>query len=123
MIEFGALSSLFDLLTFAALLVVFTANVALFRTGWFVESLTTELVIALVVRTRRPFFRSRPGTLLLASTILMLALTLALPYIPAAGLLGFAPLPLPVVGTLMAIAVLYVAATEIAKVRFFARGW
>ena len=39
-----------------------------FRTGWFIESLLTELVIALVVRTRRVFFRSRPGTLLLAST-------------------------------------------------------
>jgi len=45
-----------------------------FRTAWFVESLLTELVIALVVRTRRPFFRSRPGTLLLTSTLVLIAL-------------------------------------------------
>ena len=61
MLEFGAVSSVFDFLTFGALLLVFHAAPDLFRTGWFVESLLTELVIALVVRTRRPFFRSRPG--------------------------------------------------------------
>ena len=65
MVTFGLLSSVFDLLTFAVLLGVFRATPETFRTGWFVESLLTELVIALVVRTRRPFFRSRPGRLLL----------------------------------------------------------
>ena len=69
MVEFGVVSSVFDFLTFGVLLVVFRAAPELFRTGWFVESLLTELVIALVVRTRRPFFRSRPGTLLLWSTV------------------------------------------------------
>ena len=69
MVEFGLLSSVFDALTFATLLLVFATPVSVFRTGWFVESLLTELVIALVVRTRRPFFRSRPGRwTLLAST-------------------------------------------------------
>ena len=66
MVEFGLLSSVFDFLTFGVLLCVFHASPEVFRTGWFVESLLTELVIALVVRTRRPFFRSRPGTILLA---------------------------------------------------------
>ena len=61
MVKFGVLSSVFDAVTFATLLLVFATPVAVFRTGWFVESLLTELVIALVVRTRRPFFRSRPG--------------------------------------------------------------
>ena len=61
MLEFGAVSSVFDFLTFGALLLVFHAAPDLFRTGWFVESLLTELVIALVVRTRRPFYRSRPA--------------------------------------------------------------
>ena len=61
MIEFGLLSSVFDFLTFGLLLWVFAAGPEIFRTGWFVESLLTELVIALVVRTRRPFWRSRPG--------------------------------------------------------------
>ena len=62
MVEFGLLSSVFDFLTFGVLLLASSrAAPELFRTGWFVESLLTELVIALVVRTRRPFFRSRPG--------------------------------------------------------------
>src|SRR5215468_9510248 len=69
MVEFGVLSSVFDFITFAVLLELFSAPPELFRTGWWVESLLTELVIALVVRTRRPFYRSRPGTFLLVSTV------------------------------------------------------
>jgi Mg2+-importing ATPase len=121
MVEFGLLSSLFDLLTFAALLALFAAGPLLFRTGWFVESLLTELVIALVVRTRRPFFRSRPGTLLLATTLGVGALTLALPYAPFAEVLGFIPLPFPVMLVLVAITALYVLAAEIAKPTLYHR--
>ncbi len=60
MIVFGLVSSIFDLMTFGLLLYVFNVTANEFRTGWFVESLLTELVIALVVRTRRLCFRSRP---------------------------------------------------------------
>lgn len=121
MVEFGVLSSLFDLLTFGALLVVFAAPPALFRTAWFVESLLTELVIALVVRTRRPFFRSRPGTLLMASTLILVPLALAIPFVPGAGIVGFTPLPAGVLGSIVGITLLYVLATEIAKARFYRR--
>jgi len=99
--------------------VFFAATPEVFRTGWFVESLLTELVIALVVRTRRPFFQSRPGTLLLASTLGILALTFVIPFLPFAGLLDFAPLPGSMLATLIGITVLYVAATELAKARFY----
>jgi Mg2+-importing ATPase len=101
------------------LLAVFHAAPDLFRTAWFVESLLTELVIALVVRTRRPLFRSRPGLLLLTSTLVLVALTLAIPYLPFAGLLSFVPLPGSLLATLCAITVLYVVATEVAKQWFF----
>ncbi len=67
MVLFGLVSSIFDFLAFGVLLFVFRASPVEFRTGWFIESLLTELVIALVVRTRHLFFRSRPGTLLLVS--------------------------------------------------------
>ena len=70
------------------LLVVFQAHPALFRTGWFVESLLTELLIALIVRTRRPFFRSRPGTVLLWSSLVLIGLTFAIPYLPFPPVLG-----------------------------------
>ncbi len=119
MVEFGALSSLFDLLTFGALFWYFQASVELFRTGWFVESLLTELLIALVVRTRRPLLRSRPGKLLLGSTVALVALALALPYLPPAALLGFRPLPGPMLGVLVAITALYVFAAEAAKRWFY----
>jgi Mg2+-importing ATPase len=121
MIEFGFLSSVFDLLTFAALLGLFRPSPGLFRTGWFVESLLTELLIALVVRTRRPFFSSRPGTLLLATTVGVAAAAVVLPFAPFAGVLGFVPLPAPVLATLLLITALYVGATDVAKRGFFGR--
>jgi Mg2+-importing ATPase len=121
MIEFGLLSSLFDFLTFGALLWLFMAGVQLFRTGWFVESLLTELVVALVVRTRRPFWRSRPGSLLLWSTLAVAVLAFTIPYMPQATVLGFVPLPLHVLLTLTLIAVLYVAAAEWLKRGFYRR--
>ncbi len=119
MVEFGALSSLFDILTFGTLLYVFSASAEQFRTGWFVESLLTELVIALVVRTRRAFFRSRPGKLLLASTLALIVLAFAVPYLPHGELLGFRPLPAALLGALAAITVLYVLAAEAMKRWFY----
>jgi Mg2+-importing ATPase len=119
MLEFGAVSSVFDFVTFGALLMVFQAPPALFRTGWFVESLLTELVIALVVRTRRPFFRSRPSRVLLWSTVVLVAMTVIIPYLPFIGVFGFVPLPGMLLITVIAITVLYVVATEMAKRRFY----
>jgi Mg2+-importing ATPase len=119
MVTFGVLSSVFDLLTFGTLLRLFDATPELFRTGWFVESLLTELVVALVVRTRRPFFRSRPGTLLWASTAVITGLTFLIPFLPFAGLLGFVALPGSLLLALIGITVLYIGAVELAKLRFY----
>jgi Mg2+-importing ATPase len=119
MVEFGILSSAFDFLTFAALLSVFHASPDVFRTAWFVESLLTELVIALVVRTRRLFFRSRPSNLLLASTLVLIPFTLALPYLPLVRFLGFVPLPPALLMILCAITGLYVLSIELLKRWFF----
>ena len=119
MIEFGLLSSAFDVLTFG-LLLAYGAGIELFRTVWFVESLLTELAIALVVRTRRPFYRSRPGTLLLASTAVLIAVALAIPYLPMATAIGFTPIPAPLVVMIGVITVTYVGAAELAK-RWFLR--
>jgi Mg2+-importing ATPase len=121
MVEFGLLSSVFDFITFGMMLWGFAAGPELFRTGWFVESLLTELVIALVVRTRRPFWRSRPGTLLLWSSVAVVLLTFAIPFLPGAGLIGFTPLPAGVMLALAAIVGLYVASTEGLKKSFYRR--
>jgi Mg2+-importing ATPase len=119
MVTFGAPSSLFDFVTFWVLLAGFHATTAQFRTGWFVESLLTELVIALVVRTRRPFFRSRPGGVLLWSTCLLVALTIALPYLRPSGVFGFVPLPAMLLAAVLLITIAYVAAAEVQKAWFY----
>jgi P-type Mg2+ transporter len=121
MVLFGLVSSIFDFLTFGTLLFVFRASPEEFRTGWFIESLLTELVIALVVRTRHLFFRSRPGTLLLVSTLIFIAITLVLPYLPFISVFGFVPLPAPLLLTMLGLTGLYVLATELTKKFFYSR--
>jgi Mg2+-importing ATPase len=119
MVVFGFVSSVFDFLTFGVLRMIFHAAPPLFRTGWFVESLLTELLVALVVRTRRPFFRSRPGALLLWSTLVLIPVTLMIPALPFTGLFGFVKMPMALLLTICAITAAYVVATELVKRPFF----
>jgi P-type Mg2+ transporter len=119
MVEFGLLSSVFDLITFATLGIGFRAAPDTFRTGWFVESLLTELAVALVVRTRRSCLASRPGNLLLACTVIVACVALAIPYLPGAAFLGFVPLSGPVLGALLAITGAYVVTAEVTKRWFY----
>jgi Mg2+-importing ATPase len=119
MLIFGLISSAFDVLTFGLLLRWYAVLPEAFRTAWFIESLLTELVVALVVRTRRPFLQSRPGGLLLWSTVLLIPLTLALPFLPIAPLVGFVALPPSVLATLMVLTALYAMSVEIAKRGYF----
>jgi Mg2+-importing ATPase len=121
MVEFGALSSAFDFAIFGVLLIAFHAQPEMFRTGWFVESLLTELAVALVVRTRRPFFRSRPGAMLLWSSIVLAGVTLALPYLPLVEVIGLVPLPASLLVSIVAVTALYVGATELLKIWFYRR--
>lgn len=120
MVVFRRVSALFDYLTFGVLWLLACGDPALFRTGWFVESLLTELAVALVVRTRGPFYRSRPARLLWGSTLLVALIALALPYLPTDRLFGFTPLPAPAVALIVLITVAYVAAAEATKRRFYA---
>ena len=119
MVEFGLLSSLFDVCTFAALLTIFMAGPDLFRTAWFTESVLSELAIALVVRTRRPWYTSRPGTLLLWLTVGTTLVVLVLSYVPGIGVLGFVPLPAHVMLTMCLIVTAYVLAAEATKRWFY----
>jgi Mg2+-importing ATPase len=122
MVLFGLVSSIFDFLTFGTLLFLFRASPDEFRTGWFIESLITELVIALVVRTRHLFLRSRPGRLLLASTLIFIVVALVLPYLPFISVFGFVPLPAPLMLAMLGLTALYVVATELTKKFFYSRG-
>lgn len=122
MISFGLVSSAFDMITFGFLIFVAHAAEDIFRTAWFVESLLTEIVIVLTIRTMRGFWQSRPGNLLMALSLVMALVALAMPYLPFAGLFGFVPLPYWVLASLLAITLAYVAACEIAKYLLFRRG-
>jgi Mg2+-importing ATPase len=121
MVIFGLISSLFDFLTFGTLIYIVGAAPAEFRTGWFVESLMTELFITLVLRTRRPIFKSKPGFYLWLSTLAVAVVALAIPYLPFGALMGFTPLPLYALLLLLVITVVYVAVSEVAKRLYFAR--
>jgi Mg2+-importing ATPase len=119
MIVFGLVSSAFDIMTFLILRVGFAADAELFRTAWFVESTATELAVMLVLRTRRPWWRSRPGRALVATSAAVAGVTVALPYGPLAVPLGLVGLPTGLLATLAALTVVYVAANEAAKRSFF----
>jgi Mg2+-importing ATPase len=122
MVVFGLISSVFDLMTFAVLLLVFHADQATFQTSWFIVSLLTELAVVLVLRTQRPVFRSRPSRLLLWTTLIVFAATLAIPFLgPLSSVFGFVPLSAPQMGTVIAIVIGYIAATEGAKAWFYGR--
>src|SRR5689334_690169 len=80
MLVFGPLSSVFDFLTFYVLLRVFEAGEALFHTGWFIESLATQVLVVFAIRTRRPLLRSRPHFFLGSLAFGILGLAAALPF-------------------------------------------
>jgi Mg2+-importing ATPase len=119
MVTFGLLSSVFDYLTFGLLMLVLQADAARFRTGWFIESVLSASLIVLVIRTRRPFFRSPPRIYLTLATLLIAVFTVALPWTPLGRLFGFVPLHPGFVALLAAILVLYVASAEVAKRVFY----
>ena len=121
MVAFGLVSSAFDFVTFAFLLLVASATAQTFQTAWFVESLITQLGIVLIVRTRKPFWKSRPSRLLSGLTLVVGVFAIAIPYLPGAGWFGFVPLPASVVGGLIAITLAYLAVSEAMKRWFFAR--
>jgi Mg2+-importing ATPase len=121
MLVFGLISSFFDYLTFGVLLLVMHTPQDLFRSGWFILSIITELLILLVMRTQKPFFKSRPSRPLLLATLGVSAVTLVIPYSPLNALLGLTPIPLTTMLILMGISVLYIATSEVAKWIFYAR--
>jgi len=119
MVVFGLLSTLFDFVTFAVLWLVAAGEPTLFRTGWFVESVLSELAVLLVIRTTLPFWKSAPAALLGWSTLAVALVALALPYLPRAAVFDFEPLPAGVLAAVLGITAAYVLVTELAKRAFY----
>ncbi|TRZ70273.1 MAG: magnesium-translocating P-type ATPase [Nitrosopumilaceae archaeon] len=118
MITFGILSSVFDFLTFAALLIL-GATVEQFRTGWFLESVISASLIVLVVRTRQPFFKSKPGRYLSTATLVIICVTILIPFTKLSEIFGFGTLPLSLLLVVGVIVAGYVISAEIAKKIFY----
>jgi Mg2+-importing ATPase len=119
MLVFGPLSSLFDLATFAVLLELMKAGQTAFHTGWFIESILSAGLVVFALRTRLPFIQSKPSRAMLSMTLLVIAITLVLPYSPLAGVLGFTPLPLRYLLIIFGIVALYVVSAEFVKHWFY----
>lgn len=119
MIVFGLVSSLFDYTIFAVLLFLFRANESVFQSGWFVFSILSELLILMIMRTRRVIYRSRPAPILLYASILVGVLAIGVPYLPVAPLFGLTPLPLPLLLTLIGLLGGYVLLNEAVKRWFY----
>ena len=121
MVTFGLLSSIFDYMTFGLLLLVFHATQVQFRTAWFVESVVSASLIVLVIRSRKPFFRSRPGNSLLLATLSVVVIAVIVPFTPLAAFLGFGPMPLVFLLCIGLIVSLYIVAAELVKRVFYKR--
>jgi Mg2+-importing ATPase len=120
MIVFGLVSSAFDFLTFGSLLAL-RVPAGQFRTAWFLESLLSELLVLLIIRTPRWSFRSRPGTALAALSMCTGLFSIMMVRMPGAGRLGFTPLPADILLLLGGILAAYALASEIAKRPFYAK--
>lgn len=120
MYVFGPISSIFDFATFFLLFFVIKAPAAVFQTGWFLESLATQIIIIHVIRTKKtPIFKSRASKWLVASSFLCLAFGWILPYTPLGPLFKFEPLPLYIVLMLAGIVLAYLITVEMAKRIFY----
>ncbi len=121
MLWIGPLSSIYDFLTFWVLLRGFHASEPLFHTGWFVESLATQMLVLFVIRTTGRPWKEPPSAPLVVTALMVVALGVALPFTPLAPLLGMVPLPPVFLAFLVAATATYLVLVEAAKRRLMPR--
>ena len=119
MLAVGPVSSIFDFLTFFVMLKIFHAGEALFHSGWFVESLATQVLVIFIIRTHKNPLRSRPNPWLTGCSLLVVALAIALPFTSLAGYLGFETLPPLFFLVLACMVIMYLLIVEQVKQWFF----
>ena len=121
MLVMGPVSTVFDVLTFGVLIWVFHAGEALFRTGWFLESLVTQILMIFAVRTRRHLFASRPRPVVAGLALGAAVVTMALPFVPVGNWFEFVVPPIGYYGFLLVVVAVFLVSIELVKRLFFAR--
>jgi Mg2+-importing ATPase len=121
MLTIGPISSLFDFLTFYLLIALLNADETLFRTGWFVESIATQVLVIFVIRTRGNPLASHPHPWLTLTSLGVVATAMLLPFTPAAAWFGFTPLPPLFFALLAGLILVYLLLVEVGKRRFYQR--
>jgi len=121
MLAVGPISSVFDFLTFYLLLAVFHADETLFHTGWFIESLCTQVMVIFVIRTRGNPLRSRPHPLLAAVSLAVVAVAVLLPLSPLGRYFGLAAPPASLYAVVLVLVLCYLAAVQAVKCAFYRR--
>ena len=119
MLVIGPISSFFDFLTFYIMLVVLQADEKLFQTGWFVESLCTQVLVIFVIRTRGSPLKSRAHPLLTATSLAIVAIAVCLPFTSVGAHFGFVPPPARFYFILGAMVLVYLFIVELAKRAFY----
>ena len=111
----GPLSSVFDFVTFGVLLFVFKASPAEFQTAWFLESMATQILVIFIIRTNGRPWRDFPRPVLATSSLVALALAMALPFTPIGRWFGFEAPPLVMLAGIGIIVGIYLISAELLK--------
>ncbi len=119
MLVIGPISSAFDFLTFYVMLSVLQADEKLFQTGWFVESLCTQVLVIFIIRTHGNPLKSRAHPLLTATSLVVVAIAVLLPFTPIGRYFGFVPPPAVFYAILGGMVVVYLLVVELAKRAFY----
>lgn len=119
MIIFGITSSVFDYITFVVLLLLFHADEKFFQTGWMLESVISAVVVMLIVRTARPFLKSKPSKNLLLAIVGVILALIVMAYSPINTYLGLIALPIKALVSLLTISFVYAVTAELLKKNFY----
>jgi len=116
---FGVISSFADYVTFALLLFVVHANVDLFRSAWFIESVMTEIIVIFLLRSRKLRLSNPPSIPLLASSIFIIVIAYAIVQSTIGMHFDLVPLPMWLNWSLLGIVAGYALLTQVGKLVYY----
>jgi len=119
MVVFGLLSSIFDFITFAVLINFLKANEYMFRTAWFIESILSASIVVLIIRSKYPFYKSKPGRYLIIAIVISALVTISIPYTGLGTIFGFTKVPVNFLLFLSVILIVYMVLAEVTKKIFY----